>query len=395
MPQRWRDLVVTLVHLALFAQLGVLTRIYLDKLFATCKPGPDFGTCLTSEGLKHNTLGAYFTDIASNMLGSFIMGLLAAGATLGLSSKKEIAILPAKSSWQSAPELHIGLRTGYCGSLTTFASWEYSLVTSLLGGLGKEGGQWTEFLWGMVIGLQTALSSYVFGQYCAMLIDRYITPGGRAEADLEKMAAMQTADIQASRAGELTDAEKALQMDEYETEGPSEPGFHYKTHIGAGILLALSTALFLALFVLDNSPKHISRQAPVSARGRWLAVLFGPIGCTLRWTLSKTNYTLPGEWKWLPIGTFAANMLACTVNYFIGGTSSHLGKLSMWSTIVTYAIRTGFSGALSTVSTFVAEITAQFRVLPEKLHGFIYAVGSLFTGALLGVIIYGSMVWTA
>ena len=35
---------------------------------------------------------------------------------------------------QAAPELHIGLRTGYCGSLTTFASWEYSLVTGLIGG---------------------------------------------------------------------------------------------------------------------------------------------------------------------------------------------------------------------------------------------------------------------
>ena len=36
---------------------------------------------------------------------------------------------------QGAPELHIGLRTGYCGSLTTFASWEYSLVTGLIGGV--------------------------------------------------------------------------------------------------------------------------------------------------------------------------------------------------------------------------------------------------------------------
>lgn len=52
-------------------------------------------------------------------------------------------------------------------------------------------------------------------------------------------------------------------------------------------------------------------------RGRWLAVLFGPFGCTLRWLLSKTNYTLPGEYNWLPVGTLAANMLACTINFFI------------------------------------------------------------------------------
>lgn len=53
-------------------------------------------------------------------------------------------------------------------------------------------------------------------------------------------------------------------------------------------------------------------------RGQWLAVLFGPFGCTLRWMLSKTNYKLPGSWKWLPIGTLAANMLGCLVDYIVG-----------------------------------------------------------------------------
>ena len=33
------------------------------------------------------------------------------------------------------PELHIGLRTGYCGSLTTFASWVYSLLLQVVGGV--------------------------------------------------------------------------------------------------------------------------------------------------------------------------------------------------------------------------------------------------------------------
>ena len=58
-------------------------------------------------------------------------------------------------------------------------------------------------------------------------------------------------------------------------------------------------------------------------RQQWLAILFGPFGCTLRWVLSKSNYKLPGSWKWLPIGTFAANMLGCTIDYFVG--VSHLG----------------------------------------------------------------------
>ncbi len=51
-------------------------------------------------GAKRNSLGAYFTDLPPNMLGSFVMGLLAASSTLGLNTNKALAILPAHHSWQ-------------------------------------------------------------------------------------------------------------------------------------------------------------------------------------------------------------------------------------------------------------------------------------------------------
>ena len=57
---------------------------------------------------------------------------------------------------------------------------------------------------------------------------------------------------------------------------------------------------------------------PACRRAQWLAVLFGPAGCTARWLLSQANYTLPGRWKWLPAGTLAANMIACLVDYVVG-----------------------------------------------------------------------------
>lgn len=65
----------------------------------------------------------------------------------------------------------VGLRTGFCGSLTTFASWELSLVTLLIGGDGIQGGQWAEFLWGLIIGFQLSLSSYMFGAHLAANLD--------------------------------------------------------------------------------------------------------------------------------------------------------------------------------------------------------------------------------
>ena len=35
----------------------------------------------------------------------------------------------------------------------------------------------------------------------------------------------------------------------------------------------------------------------------------------------------------------------------------------------------------------------QLKLVPESLHGFIYSIGSLVAGLLLGVIIYGPAVW--
>ncbi len=55
---------------------------------------------MSAAGTKRNGLGAYFTDLPPNMLGSFLMGLLAASPTLGLDTGKMLAILPAHHAWQ-------------------------------------------------------------------------------------------------------------------------------------------------------------------------------------------------------------------------------------------------------------------------------------------------------
>ena len=38
-------------------------------------------------------------------------------------ASQPVAALPAAHPLQDAVALHVGLRTGYCGSLTTFSSW--------------------------------------------------------------------------------------------------------------------------------------------------------------------------------------------------------------------------------------------------------------------------------
>ena len=49
MGAKAREIVVVLLHLAFWSQLGVLTRIYLDALFSGGCTGT-FGVCLTSTG---------------------------------------------------------------------------------------------------------------------------------------------------------------------------------------------------------------------------------------------------------------------------------------------------------------------------------------------------------
>ena len=49
MGAKAREMVVVVVHLAFWSQLGVVTRIYLDSLFQGGCTG-NFGVCLTSSG---------------------------------------------------------------------------------------------------------------------------------------------------------------------------------------------------------------------------------------------------------------------------------------------------------------------------------------------------------
>ena len=96
-----------------------------------------------------------------------------------------------------------GIRTGYCGSLTTFASWVLQLMREAIesnqvrrqpallavarhGGWGAAGGgaleyaevlcrrpaQWMNAVLGFFVGLYCALCSYVLGMHAALAVDR-------------------------------------------------------------------------------------------------------------------------------------------------------------------------------------------------------------------------------
>lgn len=77
-------LALTLLHLWAWAQLGILARVYLGKLFggACGDPAWPWVPCVTSPGLQRYG-GAVFTDLPANVAGSFLIGLVSSGEALG------------------------------------------------------------------------------------------------------------------------------------------------------------------------------------------------------------------------------------------------------------------------------------------------------------------------
>ena len=78
--------------LPLFRLHSRSSRVALTRLIVAADPQNGctggWGLCLTNNGARIDGLGAYFTDLPSNMLGSFIMGLLANSGHLQLAVQK-------------------------------------------------------------------------------------------------------------------------------------------------------------------------------------------------------------------------------------------------------------------------------------------------------------------
>lgn len=125
---------------------------------------------------------------------------------------------------------------------------------------------------------------------------------------------------------------------------------------------------------------------PHSWRSRaTFAVVLGPPGTLLRYLLSKRlNPLFPS----LPLGTLAANTLACA----LFATFSILQRREAVSSTGCSALRgalDGFCGSLSTVSTLVVELRAL-----KRGHSYRYFAVSWLLGQGLMVIILGSWIWS-
>ena len=117
-------------------------------------------------------------------------------------------------------------------------------------------------------------------------------------------------------------------------------------------------------------------------------LVFAPIGCLLRFYLSKhLNAIQPS----FPLGTFTANVVGTVVLGMAWDLqhASSIGATSHISCSVLEGIIEGFCGCLTTVSTWVLELTSL-----RRRHAWIYGLASVGVGLGCLVVIMGSMGWT-
>lgn len=92
-------------------------------------------------------------------------------------SSRDLAAAPPGWLVQTLPRLLAGLRTGFCGALTTYSGWNQAVVER------AAAGGWARALAGLLLGTELFVSSLVAGQHAAAAIGAEID---RREAAAEK-----------------------------------------------------------------------------------------------------------------------------------------------------------------------------------------------------------------
>lgn len=522
-PSSKRKTFVQACYLGIAAIFGTLLRLILAQLFGQACSNPEtIGwiadesvLCVTRDGTTTQNEGIIFADLPANLLGSFIMGLLQDGAALGLAINLPIAFLPPSNPFQSFSIWHTALKTGFCGSLTTFSAWNSEMVVLMVGHLeavpNRQSMIWRA-LFGYVIGMETAIGSYVFGRTVAWWLHQWInpelakeqkelsirenkhgiainrelplverrylhglteaTPGNEIAESPSSSSSSSNSPLPLSPTSTLTQEELAplrrwrestrearrvesgisqtlvnletaliarkevLTMEQRQTanyhrwdiDGLQEwlskrQGQHLEppsltknsSLTAAGVSMTMSeddtvwysapaAALLLALFltivvVLMLHLDDMTSSYQITYRTMAYSMLFATPGALLRWKLSSLNGKL-GDFvprlqrmAWLPIGTLAANVLGAMVSICMIGWEYNLemgGASGFWGIATVRAIKIGFSGCLSTVSTFVSEVHKLTHIRLDR--GYKYILITLVLSAVTGMILFVAIV---
>ncbi|EKX32033.1 hypothetical protein GUITHDRAFT_121800 [Guillardia theta CCMP2712] len=346
-PSALIEAVIEGIHISWWGMLGTLSRIYLDVLFF------DYLN-ITSPS------GALFLDWPANVMGSWLVGLV-----IGLSTEIADEVPLIANFVEYGPQLQVGLQTGFCGCITTYASWNHQMVSILV----LSGSQFCVGLAGFVLGLHSIMASYSIGVHNARLVALYV--GGTRLAEKHR-------EIGSSRSWSQNASRPSPHHDLPEIASLSQSRRTWT--IIVSFLLVLSLAASITGWAVEKE----------EGKGYWAAVTLSPIGALARWQLGKLynkRIRFSGNnAPFFPLGTFIANMIASLFRSLIAAIiTDSPTELNPAVLAACSGINTGLLGSLSTASTFAAEISKLVDFTPTDLrnlgktgyYGYLYASVSI------------------
>lgn len=307
-------------------------------------------------GALWGVLGRKGLMALSTYNGSFISGVIwanfAACVVMGIAVESE-------NPWRELLEseiyankgsigVYVGITTGFCGTLSSFSSMILEAFNKSANTLPGDHYNYPnaaygimEFLAVIIVHMCLSATGFQVGKHCTEVFDRYF---------------------------------------------PVIKQLYYKTL--EIIWIATGVIGFVVTIVLTGVMHH----------GAWrswtFACIFAPFGALLRFYLSKF---LNRKVKNFPLGTFVANfggslLLAIFVLLQRGKLPHHPNKQICTHVLgcqVLNGLDDGFCGALTTVSTFIVELSGL-----NTLHSYRYGFYSIITSYISMVLILGVFNWT-
>ncbi|KAH8909656.1 hypothetical protein BR93DRAFT_924642 [Coniochaeta sp. PMI_546] len=355
----------TISYLIFFSILGTLARLGLQAL--TYYPGAP----------------VIFSSIWPNFTGSLIIGFLAEDRMLfshewgvpmyaaevrkareqngkeeesgGSASDSPAAanLAAAKKAYAATKKtipLYIGLATGFCGSFTSFSSFIRDVFLALSNDLATP---------------DTAAPVPRNGGYSFMAL-----------------VAVILLTVSMSLSGLFIGAHLAIAT---EPLVPALPFLFMRKFLDR-CAVVLGWGCWLGAVLLSALPPDRDDPGPETWRGRaTFALVFAPLGCLARFYASLY---LNGKIASFPLGTFAVNVSGSIV-LAMAWTLAHVPLGGVVGCQVLQGIEDGFCGCLTTVSTWVAELSSL-----RRRHAYVYGCASVIVSLAFMVAIMGGLRWS-
>ncbi|KFX97281.1 hypothetical protein V490_02863 [Pseudogymnoascus sp. VKM F-3557] len=386
-----------LSYLILFSILGTLARVGLDAL--TMYPGAPVGTSVLWANFGGSLLMGYFSEDRKLFMDSDksqngttpeeereerYENMSSGEAERGGAGRARevaanepnpealrIAARKVHLAFKKTIPLYIGLTTGFCGSFTSFSSFirddflalsnSSPTITSASGSssvIPRNGGfSFMALLAVNILTLCVCISALKFGAHLAIAF-HYITPS-----------------IPVRLIRRMFDRITVV--------------------VALGVWLG---AVFMTIWPPDRPSGSASSEHTTWSQENWrgrvlFSLIFAPLGCIARFYASvKLNGLRPS----FPVGTFVVNIVG-TIILGMAWDLQHAPLGTMGGRIgggligcqVLQGVMDGFCGCLTTVSTWVLELTSL-----RRRHAYLYGFASVGVALAFMTIIMGSLRWT-